>query len=142
MAFESKRRILNNSNSAKSGVKDSEKRRTICLVVEDDEEVRKRLSAFLERSGYKSFEVGLGAEAIESYKKFKPDIVFLDVKLPDIDGLIVLKKIRAFDSAAKVCLFTGVNEESVISEAKKYGACGYLVKPVQIRDILKILKEL
>ena len=112
-----------------------------CLVVDDDEEVREQLASFIEKNGFKVLEAKGGYEAIDLYTKHGPDLVFLDVMLPDIDGISVLKEIKKFHPEARVYLFTGVDGYTFRAEAIKYGASGHLVKPVQIKDILKALKE-
>lgn len=114
------------------------------LLVDDEDETREMLAKVIERKGNKVFSAGCGQKAIELYKEHKPDCVFLDVKLPDIQGPEVLKKLKEIDPQAKVYFITGVSDEDyrLQEKAKELGAEGYLGKPILIEDIFELIDKL
>lgn len=78
-------------------------------------------------------EAGTGEAAVAAYLAHRPDFVTLDISLPDINGLEVLKRIRAFDPAAKVVVVTGNNARALEVEALSLGAMKVVLKPFNVR---------
>ncbi|MCF7869880.1 MAG: response regulator [Candidatus Omnitrophica bacterium] len=111
------------------------------LLVDDEDQTRGLLKKALERRGNQIYDTGKGYEAVELYKQHKPNGVFLDVKLPDLEGPEVLQKIKEFDPQAKVYFITGVSqaEYQLGQKSKEMGAAGYLSKPVIMEDLLEIV---
>ena len=81
-----------------------------------------------------------GIQAIEMYKLHKPDIVTMDVQMPQMAGTLALAKIREMDPEAVVIMMTSVVEKDTVVEILKNGAKGYIVKPVQRSAVLEKLK--
>ena len=111
----------------------------LLLVIEDDDETRDLMVGIIKRKGVSVLETGKGKEAIELYRKFKPDGVILDLHLPDIKGEEVLKEIKNINPEAKIYLITGTADRIEIEEATKLGAIGYISKPIMVEELLKIV---
>ena len=109
------------------------------LLVEDDNFAREYLTRSIERKGHKVIGAATGYEAIDLYKENKPQCVILDIKLPDIDGKEVLKKLKEIDSQANVYFLSGSEEIVSESHAKELGATGYLTKPIILEDLMNII---
>jgi CheY-like chemotaxis protein len=135
--------ISNDVNRQIKAMEEAEKDKKMpsVLVVDDDEYITPRLSRFLTKQGLNVRYALKGSEAVELYKKHSPDYVFLDVMLPDTDGLIVLDRIREFDPGARVYFLTGVGGESFKKEAIGRGAQGSISKPVDLAELMKIIRE-
>jgi CheY-like chemotaxis protein len=114
------------------------------LLVDDEVETRDMLARIISRKGLKVFTAGTGHKAIELYKTHKPTCVFLDVKLPDIQGPEVLEKLKQIDQRAKVYFITGLNDDdyNLQQKAKELGAEGYLGKPMLVEDLFSIIDSL
>lgn len=105
------------------------------LIIDDDPLIRKTLSGHLSKQG---FEVHLAEEGEEGVRKFRevgPDVVLLDVRLPDIDGLEVLRQIRDLNKKTYVLMMTAYDDMRTTVEAIKLGAFEYLVKPLNYIDL-------
>ena len=109
------------------------------LVVDDEPEIRRVLRGYLEAEGFRVSEAGLGAEAVEQVRARAPAVVLLDVMLPDVDGLEVLRRIRAF-SDAFVLLVTARTEEVDKLVGLGMGADDYVTKPFSPREVTARVK--
>ncbi len=101
------------------------------LVVDDASFLRTVLKDILINQGIASevYEAGDGMMAVDSYKKFKPDIVTMDVNMPKMDGVQALREIMKIDPKAKVIMVTAVEQKYIVQDAMKLGARDYVVKP-------------
>ena len=108
------------------------------LIVDDDGVMQETLSGVLRKRGYETFSVGSGNEALSMIKKNIIDLILLDMKLPDIDGLEVLKKIKEFDTEILVIMMTAFSDVQTAVSAMKSGAYDYINKPFEL-DELKLL---
>jgi DNA-binding NtrC family response regulator len=108
------------------------------LVVDDDAAVRRSLGTALEGAGLKVAVAANGAEGLKSFEGSRPDLVVLDLFLPDLHGLEVLRKMRALDPEAAVIVVTASDEVRDAVEAMKLGAMEYLVKPYDL-EALRLL---
>lgn len=105
------------------------------LVVEDDKPLRELLEAELSRSGYK-VEVAMdGAEGLRKYREESFNVVLLDVKMPGMDGIDVLRQMRAETNTPEVIMFTGHGSIETAVECIKHGAYDYLTKPVKLDEL-------
>ncbi len=112
------------------------------LVTDDSSLMRAVLRNFISKEGHQVIEASDGKEAVEMYKKEKPEMVFLDILMPKgMDGIAALKEIRIIDPEAKVVMVTSVREQKEFDEAKRLGVRGYLNKPFSKDEIVKALKE-
>jgi two-component system response regulator AtoC len=110
------------------------------LIVDDDEVMQETLSDVMRKGGYEIFSVTSGNEALAMIKKNVIDLVLLDMKLPDVDGLEVLKKIKASDTEILVIMMTAYSDVKTAVSAMKSGAYHYINKPFELEE-LKLLIE-
>jgi two-component system, NarL family, response regulator DevR len=113
------------------------------LVVDDHEVVRQGLVSLLERREHFQVvaEAGTAAEAIEMARKFEPDIVVMDVRLPDGSGIEACREIRAEFPATRVVILTSYPDEEAVLSAIIAGASGYLLKQIRGRDLVSALEN-
>ena len=111
------------------------------LVIDDEPDIGGLFSKILTGEGYEVFISYNGTDGISKIKKENPDLVFLDLKLPKIDGIEVLRRIRRFDKELLVIVLTGFETVESAVEAMKLGAYDYLSKPVNIEKIKDSLKK-
>lgn len=105
------------------------------LIIDDDDHIRSSLTFFLEEIGFSVVQTNNGTLALELIRDNKPDLVFCDVVMPGISGLVVLEHIKRAFPNQKVILMSGLNEESAIEEARVLGAETFLLKPVSLDDL-------
>lgn len=114
------------------------------LIVEDDEDLLSIVSARLRAKGYDVEMAADGAAALESFDREPPDLVLLDFRLPDIDGLSVLRILRAREPAVRVVMMTGALSLDLAELVLAEGACDLVGKPIDFgrleRAIEKVLK--
>lgn len=115
---------------------------TKILVVDDAEFLRVRISKMLVGDGYEVIEAENGLLALNAYKAQKPDVVLMDITMPEMDGLTALREILAVDSGAKVIMLTALGQESVVLEAIKSGAKDFIVKPFERERVVGALQKL
>ena len=96
----------------------------------------------LSQSGFDVIEAATGAQAVEAYKESRPDVVLLDITMPDMDGLIALKELKKFDPDAKVAMVSAMGQQSVVMEALKFGARDFLVKPFDPDRVLATVRKM
>ncbi len=111
------------------------------LIVDDDRDLAEAIGEALDIAGHKATLAGSGTEAIDAYSRGRFDITFLDVKLPDINGIETLAAIREMDSTARVVMMTGYRIDQLLAEAAENGAVKVLHKPFAMEAILATLQE-
>lgn len=110
------------------------------LVVDDDKSVRYFLDLFLKKKGYQNVQsVETGQEALDIIKKEEVNLVLLDVRLPDLNGVEVLRRIKQINEQIPVIMITAYPEEEKAKEAIKEGAYDYIVKPFDLYYLELIL---
>ncbi len=114
-------------------------KKTIVLVVEDEIQIRRLLRVSLERSGYEVVEASTGEEAIGEAVRCQPGAVLLDLGLPDLDGLLVLKRLREWTQAPVLVVSVRDHEDEKIS-ALDNGANDYITKPFSTGELLARLR--
>ncbi len=105
------------------------------LIIDDDPLIRKTLSTHFSKDGFEVFMAENGREGLEKYEENFPDMVILDIRLPDIDGLESLKRIKAKNRKALVIIITAYDDMKTTVEAIKSGAFEYLVKPLDFVEM-------
>src|SRR6478735_4251948 len=112
------------------------------LVVDDHEVVRQGLVSLLDRrAGFQVVaEAGTVAESIEAARRFEPDIIVMDVRLPDGSGIEACREIRAEMPETRVVMLTSYPDEEAVFSAIVAGASGYLLKQVRARDLVAALE--
>lgn len=112
------------------------------LVVDDQPFMRMVVKNVLVPNGFEVVgEAADGKAAVEAYQKLKPDLVTLDVVMPNLDGLGALKEIRRLDPNARVLMVTSAGQHSLVAEAMKSGASGYVIKPFQAPQMLQAVQQ-
>ena len=109
------------------------------LVVDDEESVRKMLSVVLEKEGFDVICAGNGREALEAFRTQSPDIVIMDIRMPEMDGLQALEEICKQDKNATVILMTAYAAVDTAVQAMKLGAFDYVIKPFDLDEILLLV---
>lgn len=109
------------------------------LIADDSDILRTKTARILSVEGFSVLEAGNGVQAVEIYKAEKPDVVLMDLSMPEKDGLAALKEIRSFDSNAKVIMLAAVGQEPAVLNAIRGGARDYLVKPFEKERILAVV---
>jgi DNA-binding NtrC family response regulator len=105
------------------------------LIIEDDPLVRKTLASQLAKKGFDVAVAETGEDGVRAYGESAPDLVLLDVRLPDIDGLEVLRKIKERNRRAIILIMTAFDDMKTTVEAIKLGAFEYLVKPLNSAEL-------
>jgi len=112
---------------------------TRVLIIDDDEMVLKALSIYLSGSGFLIMTTADGPQGITIYNREKPDVVILDIGLPSLDGLEVLKQIRRSDPNAKIIICSGYGSQKTIDEAMQNGAYAFLNKPFDVEAMIQLI---
>jgi two-component system chemotaxis response regulator CheY len=112
------------------------------LIVDDAAFMRMMLKDILNKNGYDVCgEACNGNEALDKYKELKPDLVTLDITMPEKDGISALKDIRAFDSNAKCVMCSAMGQQAMVIEAIQSGAKDFIVKPFQADRVLESIRK-
>lgn len=111
------------------------------LIVDDQYGIRILLNEVFQKEGYDTFQAANGAQAIEIAKKESPDLVILDMKIPGMDGIEILKRLKKIDQDISVIIMTAYGELDMIQEAKNLGALDHFTKPFDIDEIRKAVKD-
>lgn len=109
------------------------------LVVEDDQAIRNLITTTLETQDYKFHTATTGSEAILEAVSYRPDIILLDLGLPDMDGVEIIKKIRTW-STVSIIVISARSEDSDKIDALDAGADDYLTKPFSVEEVLARLR--
>ena len=113
------------------------------LIVDDSAFMRKLLKDIIETEDYKIIgEAQDGEEALQLYKKLKPDIVTMDIILPHCSGIDIVKEINKADKNAKIVMVTALGQQQLAAEAIKAGAKEFITKPFKEDSILEAIKRL
>ncbi|MCD6539928.1 MAG: response regulator [Candidatus Omnitrophica bacterium] len=118
-----------------------EKNKKKILVVEDEEEIIEFLKNFLRRRKIEVYLAKSGLEALDVFEKESPDLVLLDIGIPQIDGLEVLREIKEKVPQTKVIMVTGRADKKSISKAKKLSADAYINKPVDLAELYSVIEK-
>ena len=115
---------------------------TRVLIVDDAAFMRMMIKDILEKNGFEVVgEASNGLKAVEMYKKDKPDIVTMDITMPDMDGIQAVKAIKEFDPTAKVIMCSAMGQQSMVMDAIRAGARDFIVKPFQADRVLEAIKK-
>jgi len=111
------------------------------LIVDDQNGIRALLIEVFSSEGYKTFQASNGKLALEIVRKESPDLVLLDMKIPGMDGLDILKHIKKIDPDIKVIMMTAYGELDMIKEATDLGALMHFTKPFDIDELRQAVND-
>jgi two-component system chemotaxis response regulator CheY len=112
------------------------------LIVDDAAFMRMMIKDILEKNGFDVIgEASNGLKAVELYKAEKPDVVTMDITMPDMDGIEAVKAIKAFDPTAKIIMCSAMGQQSMVMDAIRAGAKDFIVKPFQADRVLEAIKK-
>lgn len=113
------------------------------LLVDDAAFMRMMVKDTLTKAGYTDlYEAADGLQAVETYAEIQPDLVIMDITMPNMDGLEALKAIRAKNPAANVVMCSAMGQEAMVIEAIQSGAKDFIVKPFKPDRILKTVTSI
>ena len=113
------------------------------LLVDDAAFMRKMIKDTLTKNGYTEvYEAVDGADAVAKFGELAPDLVVMDITMPNMDGLEALKAIRAKDGSANVVMCSAMGQESMVMDAVKSGAKDFIVKPFKPDRVLKTVTSI
>ena len=112
------------------------------MIVDDAAFMRMMIKNSLTTNGYNNLiEAGDGLQALESYQTEKPDLVIMDIMMPNMDGIQALQAIKAFDKDAKIVMCSAMGQESMVVDAIRFGALDFIVKPFKPDRILQTVQK-
>jgi len=111
------------------------------LIVEDDEKVLEFLNRLLIAKGYSTETADCGSQAIRRAATDTPDIVILDLSLPDSSGIEVLQQLKEADEAIQVIMLTGYGSQKAVRDAMELGAFDFLTKPFDVEDLCGVIQR-
>lgn len=112
------------------------------LIVDDAAFMRMMIKDILTKNGFEVVgEASNGVKAVELYKKEKPDIVTMDITMPDMDGIEAVKAIKGIDANAKVIMCSAMGQQSMVMDAIRAGAKDFIVKPFQADRVLEAITK-
>ncbi|HUN64746.1 MAG TPA: response regulator [Bacteroidota bacterium] len=111
------------------------------LLVDDEDGLRTLMKSELEAIGYAVDEADGGTIALEVTERISYDVIILDIRMPDIDGITVLKTLRSRQIPSKIVMLTGVDELRLTRECLRLGANDYLTKPIQLKNLINCIER-
>ncbi len=112
------------------------------LIVDDAAFMRMMIKDILGKNGYEiAGEAENGSVAVDKYKEIKPDIVTMDITMPEMDGIAAVKEIMAFDPTARVIMCSAMGQQSMVIDAIQAGAKDFIVKPFQPERVLEAVAK-
>ncbi len=109
------------------------------LVVDDEPSVRDFLRDFFSVRGYEVIEAATAEEALRLLRELRPHLMLLDIMLPDMSGLTVLRETKKLDPAVGVIMLTGLLDEAIGRQTLQAGAFDYITKPVDLKHLDRVL---
>jgi DNA-binding response OmpR family regulator len=110
------------------------------LITDDEEEICSTLAEYLEDKGYEVFHATNGQDALRLLKEVRPHLMLLDIRMPEQDGIEILRRVRQIDNQIGVIMITAFHDVNIAQEALKLGACDFVTKPVDLNYLDKSVK--
>ncbi|EOC99717.1 response regulator [Caldisalinibacter kiritimatiensis] len=112
------------------------------LIVDDAAFMRMMIKDILTKNGYEVVgEADNGAKAIEKYKELNPDLVIMDITMPEVDGIQAVKEIKKINSDAKIVMCSAMGQQAMVIESIQAGAKDFIVKPFQADRVIEAVKK-
>jgi len=112
------------------------------LIVDDAAFMRMMIKDILSKNGYEVVgEAENGLKALEKYKSNEPDLVIMDITMPEMDGIQAVKEIKRFNKDAKIIMCSAMGQQAMVIESIQAGAQDFIVKPFQAERVLEAIKR-
>jgi two-component system chemotaxis response regulator CheY len=112
------------------------------LIVDDAAFMRMMIRDILSKNGYEVCgEANDGVQAIEKFKELKPDLITMDITMPEMDGIHALKEIKKLEPNAKVIMCSAMGQQAMVIDAIQAGAKDFIVKPFQADRVIEAIKK-
>ncbi|MGO4889127.1 response regulator [Anaerobacillus sp. MEB173] len=111
------------------------------LIVDDQYGIRVLLNEIFQKDGYTTFQAANGVQALTTVENDMPDLVILDMKIPGMDGLEILKRLKEINKDIQVIMMTAYGELDMINEAMDLGAVTHFAKPFDIDEVRDVVKK-
>jgi two-component system, chemotaxis family, chemotaxis protein CheY len=112
------------------------------LIVDDAAFMRMMIKEILTKNGYAVVgEASDGAQAVDKYKELSPDLVTMDITMPEMDGITALREIKKIDPSAKVIMCSAMGQQAMVIDAIQAGAKDFVVKPFQADRVIEAIKK-
>ncbi|MCJ8006275.1 response regulator [Lederbergia wuyishanensis] len=112
------------------------------LIVDDAAFMRMMIKDILVKNGFEVVgEAVDGVQAVEKYNELKPDLVTMDITMPEMDGITALKEIKAIDPAAKIIMCSAMGQQAMVIDAIQAGAKDFIVKPFQADRVIEAIQK-
>ncbi|WP_102692654.1 response regulator [Rummeliibacillus pycnus] len=112
------------------------------LIVDDAAFMRMMIKDILTKNGFEVVgEAGDGAQAVEKYSELKPDLVTMDITMPEMDGIAALKEIKQKDPGAIIIMCSAMGQQAMVIDAIQAGAKDFIVKPFQADRVIEAIQK-
>ena len=112
------------------------------MICDDAAFMRMMIKDILTKNGYNiAGEAENGQKAVEKYAELKPDLVLMDITMPEMDGIEALKKIKALDPGAKIIMCSAMGQQAMVIESIQSGAKDFIVKPFQADRVIEAVQK-
>jgi two-component system chemotaxis response regulator CheY len=112
------------------------------LIVDDAAFMRMMIKDILTKNGYEVVgEAENGAVAVEKYVELKPDLVTMDITMPDMDGIAAVREIKSIDSGARIIMCSAMGQQAMVIDAIQAGAKDFIVKPFQPERVIEAVSK-
>lgn len=112
------------------------------LIVDDASFMRMMIKDILTKNGYTvAGEAENGAKAIEKYREVAPDLVIMDITMPEVNGIEAVKEIKKIDANAKIIMCSAMGQQGMVIESIQAGARDFIVKPFQVERVVEAVKK-
>ena len=112
------------------------------LVVDDASFMRMMIKDILTKNGFEvAGEAENGAKAVEKFKELEPELVIMDITMPEMDGIQAVKEIKSIDPGAKIVMCSAMGQQAMVIEAIQAGAKDFIVKPFQADRVIEAVKK-
>lgn len=112
------------------------------LIVDDASFMRMMIKDILTKNGFEiAGEAENGAKAIEKYKETRPDLVIMDITMPEVDGIQAVKEIKKIDPNSKIVMCSAMGQQAMVIEAIQAGAKDFIVKPFQADRVIEAVRK-
>lgn len=112
------------------------------MIADDASFMRAMIKDILTKNGYEIVaEADNGAEAVERYNEFRPDLVIMDITMPQIDGIRAIRTIKRINNQAKIIVCSAIGQQAMVIESIRAGAGDFIVKPFQAERVLEAVRK-